>query len=77
MLDPYIDGIFKLYCLRWTPGVMKQRNVFLIAAITFVCESITLDIHAKVPTDFHTVQTVVANIPQWILAIIETKKTFS
>ena len=77
MLGSYMDAIFKLYCLRWTPGVMKQRNVFLIAAITFVCESITLDIHAKVPADFHTVQTVVANIPQWILAILQTKKTFS
>lgn len=76
LLNPYMDALFKLYCLRWTPGNMKSRNVFLLSAIAFVCESTTLDIHAKVPGDVHTIQQVVSNIPQWILAIIETKKTF-
>ena len=76
LLNPYMDALFKLYSLRWNPGVAKARNVFLLAAITFVCESSTLDIHYKVPGDFHTIQTVVANIPQWILAILQTKKTF-
>jgi hypothetical protein len=77
LLNPYLDGLFKIYCLRWTPANMKSKNVFLLNAITFVCESSTLDIHAKVPSDVHTIQQVVGNIPQWILAIIETKKTFS
>jgi hypothetical protein len=55
---------------------MKSRNPFLLSAITFVCESNTLDIHTKVPADIHTIHQVTSNIPQWILAIIETKKTF-
>lgn len=77
LLNPYLDGLFKIYCLRWTPGNMKSKNVFLLSAITFVCESSTLDIHAKVPTDIHTIHKVTSNIPQWILAIIQTKKTFN
>jgi hypothetical protein len=77
LLNPYMDSLFKLYCLRWTPASMKQRNVFIMSAITFVCESATLDIHTPVPHDIHTIQNVTANIPQWILAIIQTKKTFS
>jgi hypothetical protein len=76
LLNPYIDSLYKMYCLRWTPANMKSKNLFLLTAIMFVCESSTLDIHAKVPGDIHTIQKVVSNIPQWILAIIETKKTF-
>lgn len=77
LLNPYIDSLFKMYCLRWNPSNMKSKNLFLISAIIFVCESITLDIHTKVPADFHSIQQVTSNIPQWILAIIQTKKTFS
>lgn len=77
LLTPYIDSIFKLYCLRWTPSNMKSRNIYILCAIAFICESTTLDIHSKVPADIHTIHQVVGNIPQWILAIIETKKTFS
>ena len=77
LLNPYIDSIFKLYCLRWTPSNMKSRNIYILCAIAFICESTTLDIHSKVPADIHTIHQVVGNIPQWILAIIETKKTFS
>jgi len=76
LLNPYMDAVFKLYCLRWKPAVMKSRNVFLSTAITFVCESTTLDIHARVPSDIHTISNITMNIPQWILAIVQTKKTF-
>jgi len=77
LLNPYMDALFKIYCLRWNPSNMKSRNLFLLSAITFVCESSTLDIHTKVPSDVHTIHQVTSNIPQWILAIIQTKKTFS
>lgn len=77
MLNSYMDALFKMYCLRWAPGTMKSRNVFLLTAITLVCEANTLDIHTKVPSDIYTIQKVTSNIPQWILAIIETKKTFT
>jgi hypothetical protein len=76
LLSPYVDALYKMYCLRWNPGIMKSRNLFLLSAITFVCESNTLDIHTKVPADIHTIHQVTSNIPQWILAIIQTKKTF-
>jgi len=77
VLEPYMDALFKLHCLRWTPTLLKNRLCFLNAAILFVCESTTIDIHSPVPHDLATVQNVVVNIPQWILAIIQTKKTFT
>lgn len=77
VLAPYIDSLFKLHCLRWTPTNLKNRTCFLITAIQFICESTTLDIHYSVPHDVLTVQKVVENIPQWILAILQTAKTFS
>jgi hypothetical protein len=76
-LAPYIDALFKLHCLRWNPAVLKNRLCFLSTAIVLICESTTLDIHYSVPHDILTVQGVVENIPQWISAIIQTKKTFS
>jgi hypothetical protein len=77
ILEPYVDSLFKLHCLRWQPSVMKVRIPFLISAMLFVCESNTLDIHYKIPHDVTTIQNLVTNIPQWILAIIQTQKTFA
>jgi len=76
-LNPYIDALYKMYCLRWSPSDLKKRIPFLINAIYFVCESTTLDIHYSVPHDITTVQGVITNIPSWIHAIIETQKTFN
>lgn len=77
ILEPYIDALFKLHCLRWNPAVMKNRLCFLNTAIVFICESTTLDIHYKVPHDIITIQELVSNIPQWIQAILHTQKTFA
>jgi len=77
LLAPYIDALFKLHCLRWTPAVLKNRVPFIISAMMFICESTTLDIHARVPADVSTVQQLATNVPQWISAILQTKKTFS
>ena len=76
-LRQYIDCLYKLHCLRWTPALLKPRLCFLVVAIQFICESTTLDIHYSVPHDMSVVQGVVSNIPQWISAIIQTQKTFS
>jgi hypothetical protein len=76
-LTPYIDALYKMYCLRWGQGDLKKRLPFFINAVLFICESTTLDIHYAVPTNISTVQDVVSNIPQWIGAIIHTQKTFS
>lgn len=77
VLAPYLDALYKLHCLRWNPGVLKQRLSFLVTAILFICESTTLDIHYAVPHDITTVHGLVENIPQWIQAIIQTQRTFS
>ena len=77
LLKPYMDALFKLHCLRWTPSVLKSRIPFLINAMMFVCESTTLDIHAKVPHDISLVHALTTNVPQWISAILQTKRTFA
>ena len=77
LLKPYMDALFKLHCLRWTPSVLKSRIPFLINAMMFVCESTTLDIHAKFPHDISLVHALTTNVPQWISAILQTKRTFA
>lgn len=77
ILKQYIECIYKLYCLRWTPSNLKSRSCFLIVAIQFICESTTLDIHYPVPNNLSNVHGIIENVPQWISAIIQTQKTFS
>jgi hypothetical protein len=77
LLSPYIDALYKFHCLRWNPGVLKSRICFLITAIQFVCESTTLDIHYSVPQNISVIQDNIKNIPEWLEAIKQTKKTFS
>lgn len=73
ILKPYIECLYKIHCLRWTPSLLKQRICFLVTAIQYVCESTTLDVHYGVPN----VSSIVENIPQWIQAIVHTQKTFT
>ena len=77
ILEPYIEALFKLHCLRWNPSVLKNRICFLINAIVYICESTTLDIHYKVPQDIMAIKQLTSNIPQWINAILQTQKTFA
>ena len=77
ILKPYIEALYKIHCLRWTPSLLKTRIPFLMNAILFICESTTLDVHYAVPHNISTVYGVIENIPQWIQAIIQTQKTFS
>jgi hypothetical protein len=77
VLAPYIDALYKLHCLRWTPSVIKSRMCFLVCACLFICESNTLDIHYPVPQDIITVKGIVESVPNWIHSIIQTQKTFS
>jgi len=76
-LEPYMDALYKMYCLRWAPSGTKSRICFFTTAVILVCESTTIDIHYSVPHDILGVQTLIENIPQWIQAIIQTQKTFS
>ncbi len=77
ILKPYIECLYKIHCLRWTPSLLKSRLCFLITAIQYICESTTLDVHYAVPHNISVVHGVTENIPQWIQSIIQTQKTFS
>ena len=77
LITPYIDALYKMYCLRWSKGDMKKRLPFLITAVLFICESTTLDIHYSVPQNISVIQDNIKNIPEWLEAIKQTKKTFS
>ena len=77
VLNPYIDALYKLHCLRWNPSVMKSRCCFLVCACLYICESNTLDIHYPVPQDIIAVKGIVESTPNWIHSIIQTQKTFS
>lgn len=76
-LHPYMDALYKMYCLRWTPGEMKKRTCFMVNAILFVTESHTLDIHYAVPHNLMEIHSMLVNIPEWISAIVHTQKTFA
>jgi len=76
-LKPYMECLYKIHCLRWSPSLLKQRICFLIVAVQYICESTTLDIHYSVPHNISTVHEITENIPQWIQAIIQTQRTFS
>lgn len=77
ILKPYVECLYKIHCLRWTPSLLKSRLCFLITAIQYICESTTLDVHYAVPHNISVVHQVIENIPQWIQSIIQTQKTFS
>ena len=77
VLLPYIDALYKIHCLRWSPSVLKNRMCFVNCACMFICESNTLDIHYPVPQNIMTVKSIVDNIPEWIKSIVHTQKTFS
>jgi hypothetical protein len=46
-----------------------------VTAILLLCEPV--DMNYQVPQSISTVQDVTTNIPQWIQAIVNTKKSFS
>ena len=77
VVTPYIETLYKMYCLRWSQGDLKKRLPFLTTSVLYLCESNTLDIHYLVPQNIGTVQNIVQNIPQWLEAIKQTKQTFA
>jgi hypothetical protein len=65
ILNPYIDALFKIYCLRWSPGTQKSKLDCVICALQFICESKTLDFQYNPPSTHVVIQ----NIPAWISII--------
>lgn len=73
---PYIDTLFKMYCLRWTPTLRRERQPILIAAMSLVCDAPTLDT-TPVSASTMQVEALMNQVPQWLDAIQRTKQTFS
>ena len=73
---PYIDAIYKMYCLRWSPGDAKARQPLLVAAILLVCEGVSIDT-SPVTSQTLAVSNVLGGMPAWIDAIIRMQKSFS
>jgi hypothetical protein len=72
----YVDTLYKMYCLRWSPSDAKQRQALMSAAILLVCEGTTID---TTPVSSQTL--VIANllngIPGWLDAISRMQQSFS
>lgn len=72
----YIDTLYKMYCLRWSPGDAKSRQALITTAILLVCEGPTIDT-TPVSGDTLAVSTVIGGIPGWLDAITRMQKSFS
>jgi hypothetical protein len=72
----YIDVLYKMYCLRWTPTDAKSRHPLVAAAVILVCEGQSLD---TTPVSGQTlaVSNVLQGIPSWITAIVKMQQSFS
>ena len=75
-VKPYLEAIYKMYCLRWSPSSAKERQPLLTAAIVLVCEGTSLDT-SPVSSETLAVANVISGIPGWIDAIVRMQKSFS
>lgn len=73
---PYVDALFRMYCLRWSPSDAKARQSLLSTAVLLVCEGMTLDT-TPVNAESLTVATVLSGIPAWLDAIQRMRQSFS
>jgi len=73
---PYINALYKMYCLRWSPSDAKSRQPLVTAAIVLVCVGMTLD-STPVSGDSLVVANVLNGIPGWLDAIQRMQKSFS
>lgn len=73
---PYIETLFKMYCLRWSPSDAKQRQPLMTTAVLLVCEGMSVD---TTPVSGQTlaVSNVLNGIPAWIDAILRMRQSFS
>lgn len=72
----YIETLYKMYCLHWSPSDAKSRQPLLTTAIVLVCEGTALD---TTPVSGQTlaVSNVLNGIPAWIDAILRMQQSFS
>jgi len=72
----YIDVLYRMYCLRWSPSDAKSRQALLTAAVILVCEGPNID-STPVIGQTLAVSNVLNGIPGWIDAITRMQKSFS
>jgi len=72
----YIDVLYRMYCLRWSPTDAKPRQALVTTAILLVCEGVTLDT-TPVSSESLPVANVLNGIPAWLDAIVRTQKSFT
>lgn len=72
----YIDILYKMYCLRWSPSDAKSRQPLLTTAIVLVCEGMNLDT-TPVNGQSLAVGKVLEGIPAWLDAITRMQQSFS
>jgi hypothetical protein len=73
---PYVDVLYKMYCLRWSPSDAKSRQALMTAAVILVCEGSTLDTTA-VSGETLTISALLNGIPGWIDAIVRTRQSLT
>lgn len=73
---PYVDVLYKMYCLRWGPGDAKARQGLMTTALLLVCEGVTIDT-TPVTGQSIAISTILGGIPGWLDAISRTQKSFS
>lgn len=72
----YIEVLYRMYSLRWSPADAKSRQPLLTTAILLVCEGATIDT-TPVSADSLAVANVLNGIPAWLDAITRMQKSFS
>lgn len=72
----YIDVLYRMYGLRWSPADAKSRQALMITAIVLVCEGHTIDAN-PVSGDSLAIANVLNGIPGWLDAISRMQKSFS
>lgn len=73
---PYVDVLYKMYCLRWSPSDAKSRQALMTAAVILVCEGSTLDSSA-VNGETLVISNIINGIPGWIDAIVRTRQSLT
>jgi hypothetical protein len=71
---PYVDILYKMHCLRWSPSD-KAKRPLLIAAVVIVCES-NLDT-TPVAGNTLAISQLLEGMPRWIDAIQRMQQSFS
>ena len=72
----YLEVLYRMYSLRWSPADAKSRQPLLTTAILLVCEGATIDT-TPVSADSLAVANVLNGIPAWLDAITRMQKSFA